>query len=77
MKIPFDGDPLTTSQTEGSLEWDDEPYVELDIVPQYMPPVSTSSIKVIALDLFGTILVGLNSRISHAGALVAHLQSGS
>ncbi|KAG1779415.1 kinase-like domain-containing protein [Suillus placidus] len=56
IKIPFDGDPPITSQTEGPLDWDDEPNFEPDLVPQYMPPVSTSSTRVIAFDLFGTIL---------------------
>jgi hypothetical protein len=70
-KIPFDGDPQIT-ETDGSLDWE-EPYVAPDLVPLYMPPVSTSSTRVIILDLFGTILVSSNMRI----VPIAHPQSGS
>ncbi|KAG0707543.1 hypothetical protein DFH29DRAFT_871545 [Suillus ampliporus] len=58
MKIPFDGDsPVVenSSQTE-ALGWDDEHYVELELVPRYVPPVPALSTRVIACDLFGTIL---------------------
>ncbi|KAG2340936.1 hypothetical protein BDR05DRAFT_482627 [Suillus weaverae] len=57
MKIPFDGDPPIGSQSSDSWDLDDdEPYVELDLVPDIMSPVSAPSTKVIAFDLFGTIL---------------------
>ncbi|KAG1717675.1 hypothetical protein EDB19DRAFT_1183752 [Suillus lakei] len=57
--IPFDGDPPVvdnTSQTEEPFDWDDEPCVDLDFVPDYVPPISAPSPSVIAFDLFGTIL---------------------
>ncbi|KAG1849685.1 hypothetical protein DFJ58DRAFT_914837 [Suillus subalutaceus] len=60
-RIPFDGDPpvvdSTTSQTEEEVfDWDDEPCVDLDFVPDYVPSISALSASVIAFDLFGTIL---------------------
>ncbi|KAG1887633.1 kinase-like domain-containing protein [Suillus subluteus] len=58
-RIPFDGDPPvadSTSQTKEVFDWDDEPCVDLDFVPDYVPPISAPSASVIAFDLFGTIL---------------------
>ncbi|KAG2340923.1 hypothetical protein BDR05DRAFT_840076, partial [Suillus weaverae] len=58
-RIPFDGDPPVvddTSETEEAFDWDDEPCVDLDFVPDYVPPISAPSASVIAFDLFGTIL---------------------
>ncbi|KAG1841813.1 kinase-like domain-containing protein [Suillus subalutaceus] len=46
MKVPFDD----------IWDYDNEPYVELDLIPDYMSPVSAPSTRVIAFDLFGTIL---------------------
>ncbi|KAG2071491.1 hypothetical protein BDR04DRAFT_506328 [Suillus decipiens] len=62
MKAPFDGDPPISSQSSDIDIWDfdNEPYVKLDLVPSYMSPVSAPSTRVIAFDLFGTILVGFN-----------------
>ncbi|KAG1815110.1 uncharacterized protein BJ212DRAFT_255866 [Suillus subaureus] len=56
MKIPFSGDPPMSSQSSNIWDFDDEPYVELDLVPDYMSPVSAPSTRVIAFDPFGTIL---------------------
>lgn len=58
MKVLFDGDPSINSQWSDIDIWDydNEPYVKLDLVPNYMSPVSAPSTRVIALDLFGTIL---------------------
>jgi hypothetical protein len=59
-RIPFDGDPPIVddaSRTEEVFDWDDEPCVDLDFVPDYVPPISTPSATIIAFDLFGTILV--------------------
>ncbi|KAG2034635.1 kinase-like domain-containing protein [Suillus americanus] len=58
-RIPFDGDhPVvdSTSQTEESFDWDDEPCDYLDFIPDYVPPISAPSASVVAFDLFGTIL---------------------
>ncbi|KAG0699226.1 kinase-like domain-containing protein [Suillus ampliporus] len=38
------------------LDWDDEPDVQLDFVCDYNPPVPAQSTRVIAFDVFGTIL---------------------
>ncbi|KAG1839141.1 hypothetical protein DFJ58DRAFT_859919 [Suillus subalutaceus] len=74
IKTPFDGDPPIIIQTEGPLDWDDEPYVAPDVVPRYMPPVPTSSTRVIVLDLFGTIL-DRDGAITDAMRLLSPLHS--
>jgi hypothetical protein len=59
MKIPFDGDPpvvVNAPETE-EVDWDDGPNIDLDFVPDYMPPVFAPSTRAIAFDIFGTILV--------------------
>ncbi|KAG1826370.1 hypothetical protein EV424DRAFT_671476 [Suillus variegatus] len=56
MKIPFDGDSPISSQSPDDLDLDDGPYIELDLVPKSMSPMSAPSTRVIAFDLFGTIL---------------------
>ncbi|KAG2071500.1 kinase-like protein [Suillus decipiens] len=58
MKIPFDGDPPVVDNASGTeeVDWDDGPDVDLDFVPDYVPPVSASSTRAIAFDVFGTIL---------------------
>ncbi|KAG1887625.1 hypothetical protein F4604DRAFT_1717852 [Suillus subluteus] len=58
MKIPFDGDPSVAdnaSETE-EVDWDDGPNIDLEFVPNYMPPVPAPSTRAIAFDIFGTIL---------------------
>ncbi|KAG2071481.1 kinase-like protein [Suillus decipiens] len=54
-RIPFDGDPPVADNTEEVFDWDDGPCVDLDFVPDYVPPISAPSASVIAFDLFGTI----------------------
>lgn len=56
MKIPFDGDPPISSPLPDDWDLDDGPYIKLDLVPKSMSPVSAPSTRVIAFDLFGTIL---------------------
>ncbi|KAG1889965.1 hypothetical protein F4604DRAFT_641573 [Suillus subluteus] len=58
IKVPFDGDPPTSPPSSDSwtLDSDSEPCGELDLVPDYMSPVSAPSTRVIVFDLFGTIL---------------------
>ncbi|KAG1815091.1 uncharacterized protein BJ212DRAFT_1481617 [Suillus subaureus] len=59
MRIPFDSDPPvvdSTLQTEEVFNWDDEPCVNLNFIPDYVPPISAPSTGVIIFDLFGTIL---------------------
>ncbi|KAG1841823.1 hypothetical protein DFJ58DRAFT_807718 [Suillus subalutaceus] len=54
----FDGDPPVAdnaSETE-EVDWDDGPDVDLEFIPNYMPPVPAPSTRAIAFDIFGTIL---------------------
>ncbi|KAG1754711.1 uncharacterized protein EDB91DRAFT_1076828 [Suillus paluster] len=57
-KIPFDGDSPVVDQTEEEPDWGDKFYVEHDLLPHYTPPVPALSFRVIAFDLFGTIIDG-------------------
>ncbi|KAG2145176.1 kinase-like domain-containing protein [Suillus clintonianus] len=55
-KIPIDGDPAVEDSDSEEGDWDDGPDVDFGVVPDYMPPVSAPSTRVIAFDIFGTIL---------------------
>jgi hypothetical protein len=64
MKVPFDGDPPTSQESPDFWTLDDEPSGDLDLVPDHMSPVSAPSPRVIAFDLFGTILVSFHISVS-------------
>ncbi|KAF9219686.1 hypothetical protein BS17DRAFT_381544 [Gyrodon lividus] len=59
MKIPFDGDPpvLRADDEDDPWGWDDEPAPEFEFVSACKPAIPPCGIKVVAFDLFGTILV--------------------